>query len=126
MEAGVDDFHRACPDRYEILKEHAREMRKDPTEAEAFMWKQLKGNGCNIAFKRQCVILDYIADFYAPSKKLIVEIDGGYHQDPEQIILDENRTGRLERMGYRVMRFTNEQVLCDIENVLKTIEDYTI
>jgi guanylate kinase len=55
-------------------------------------------------------------------RKLVVEVDGGYHQIPEQIISDEERTKRLNQLGYKVIRFSNEEVLNDIENVLKTIK----
>ena len=72
----MDDFHRANPDWYPLLKEHARRMRNNPTEAEDFLWRQLKGKGLNTSFKRQCVILDFIADFYSPSANLIIEVDG--------------------------------------------------
>ncbi len=69
----MNDFHLANPDWYPLLKEHARRMRNNPTEAEDFLWRQLKGKGLNTSFKRQCVILDYIADFYSPSANLIIE-----------------------------------------------------
>ena len=54
--------------------------------------------------------------------KLIVEVDGGYHQLPEQIISDEERTNRLHHLGYKVIRFSNEEVLYDINNVIKIIK----
>ena len=119
----MNDFHRANPDRYPLLKEHARRMRNNPTEAEDFLWRQLKGKGLNTSFKRQCVILDYIADFYSPSANLIIEVDGGYHQTDEQQTLDEIREEKLKKQGYRILRFTNEQVLFDIDRVLTKIKD---
>ncbi|MBQ6226876.1 MAG: phosphoribosylamine--glycine ligase [Bacteroidaceae bacterium] len=117
----MDDFHRANPDWYPILKEHARRMRNNPTDAEAYLWKQLKAQGLGAAFKRQCVILDFIADFYCPSANLIIEVDGGYHLQEEQHKLDEEREDRLRAKGYNILRFTNEQVLFDIDNVIKDI-----
>ena len=119
----MNDFHRANPDWYPLLKEHARRMRNNPTEAEDFLWRQLKGKGLNTSFKRQCVILDYIADFYSPSANLIIEVDGGYHQRDEQQTLDEIREEKLKKQGYRILRFTNEQVLFDIDRVLTKIKD---
>ena len=119
----MNDFHRANPDRYPLLKEHARRMRNNPTEAEDFLWRQLKGKGLNTSFKRQCVFLDYIADFYSPSANLIIEVDGGYHQTDEQQTLDEIREEKLKKQGYRILRFTNEQVLFDIDRVLTKIKD---
>ncbi len=119
----MNDFHRADPDWYPLLKEHARRMRNNPTEAEDFLWRQLKGKGLNTTFKRQCVILDYIADFYSPSANLIIEVDGGYHQTDEQQTQDEIREEKLKKQGYRILRFTNEQVLFDIDRVLTKIKD---
>ena len=119
----MNDFHRVNPDWYPLLKEHARRMRNNPTEAEDFLWRQLKGKGLNTSFKRQCVILDYIADFYSPSANLIIEVDGGYHQTDEQQTLDEIREEKLKKQGYRILRFTNEQVLFDIDRVLTKIKD---
>ena len=98
-------------------------MRNNPTEAEDFLWRQLKGKGLNTSFKRQCVFLDYIADFYSPSANLIIEVDGGYHQTDEQQTLDEIREEKLKKQGYRILRFTNEQVLFDIDRVLTKIKD---
>jgi phosphoribosylamine--glycine ligase len=98
-------------------------MRNNPTEAEDFLWRQLKGKGLNTTFKRQCVILDYIADFYSPSANLIIEVDGGYHQTDEQQTQDEIREEKLKKQGYRILRFTNEQVLFDIDRVLTKIKD---
>ena len=117
----MDDFHRANPDWYPILKEHARRMRNNPTDAEAYLWKQLKAQGLGAAFKRQCVILDFIADFYCPSANLIIEVDGGYHLQEGQHKLDEEQEDRLRAKGYNILRFTNEQVLFDIDNVIKDI-----
>ena len=119
----MNDFHRANPDWYPLLKEHARRMRNNPTEAEDFLWRQLKGKGLNTSFKRQCVILDYIADFYSPSANLIIEVDGGYHQTDEQQTLDEIREEKLKKQGYRILRFTSEQVLFDIDRVLTKNKD---
>ena len=119
----MNDFHQANPDWYPLLKEHARRMRNNPTEAEDFLWRQLKGKGLNTSFKRQCVILDYIADFYSPSANLIIEVDGGYHQTDEQQTLDEIREEKLKKQGYRILRFTSEQVLFDIDRVLTKNKD---
>ena len=116
------NIYKANPDWYPILKAHAREMRSNPTEAEAFLWKQLKANGMGVRFKRQCVILDFIVDFYCPDTDLIIEVDGGYHQEEEQYRLDEERTKRLEHIGYHVLRFSNEEVLFETDKVLNDIK----
>jgi cyclase len=75
-----------------------------------------------VRFKRQHPILYFIADFYCHRAKLIIEVDGGYHNLQEQYIYDKNRDKELEEFGLKVIRFTNEQVFNDIENVLYVIE----
>ena len=77
--------------------------------------------GCH--FRQQHVVIDYIPDFICLSKQLIIEIDGGYHLADEQPERDAERTEELTRQGFRVIRFTNEEVLGDIDNVLKTISN---
>jgi len=72
-----------------------------------------------VRFKRQHPILYFIADFYCHKAKLIIEVDGGYHNLPEQYMYDMNRDEELDEFGLKVIRFTNEQVFNDIENVLK-------
>lgn len=119
----MDNFYRANPDWYGLLKVHAKRMRDNPTEAEMALWQYLKGKKLGVGFRRQCVILDFIADFYAPDSDMIIEVDGGYHDTDEQIVLDETRTERLKNKGYRIIRFTNEEVLCDIDNVITTIKN---
>lgn len=75
-------------------------------------------------FRRQHPISLYIADFYCHKLKLIIEIDGGYHFTKEQIPKDEERTEILEFNGIRVIRFSNDEVLLNIDTVLKEIEKY--
>jgi very-short-patch-repair endonuclease len=106
-----------------ILFEFAKKLRNNPTEAEDFLWKQLsEKEAMNWRFRRQHPVLYFIADFYCHKAKLIIEVDGGYHKIPEQYEYDSNRDYELEELGLKVLRFTNEQVLFDIENTLKTIE----
>jgi excinuclease ABC subunit A len=106
---------------YEILKENAKNRRKNPTEAEGFLWqnlqnKQLEGYKC----RREHVIGDYIVDFVCLSKQLIIEVDGGYHNEENQKELDWTRTAYLNQKGFKVIRFTNEDVLLNIEKTLET------
>ena len=75
-------------------------------------------------FRRQHVIGEFIADFICMNEMLIVEVDGEYHQDHVQASNDYTRTEKLNEMGYRVIRFTNYEVLYDIETVLQTIRSY--
>ena len=107
----------------QILFEFAKEMRDKPTEAESFLWNFISKNQIyGMRFKRQHPILYFIADFYCHKAKLIIEVDGGYHQLPQQHEYDVNRDIELADLGLKVLRFTNKDILCDIENVLHNIK----
>ena len=115
---GINMFYGAQP----ILFEFAKQMRNNPTEAEDLLWHQLSKGGLNgIRFRRQHPVLYFIADFYCHKAKLIIEVDGGYHILEEQFEYDKNRDSELNELGLKVIRFTNEQVLLDIENTVKVI-----
>ena len=114
--------HTADPTLYDVLKQHAENMRKNPTEAEEVLWKALKGKGLDHKFRRQHIIGDYIVDFFCNELNLTIEIDGGYHSTPEQRDADDLRTAELMKMGYTELRFKNEEVLFDLENVLSQIK----
>ena len=117
------DYQTADPALYQLLKDFSRQNRNHPTEAETLLWEYLSANGLGVKFKRQHIIGDYIADFVCLSHKLIVELDGGYHQLACQQISDAQCTQWLEAMGYRVIRFTNQELFNDINKVLETIEE---
>lgn len=110
-------------DRYGILKMNARENKKFPTEAESLLWEFLKGKTMEAKFRRQHCIGDYIVDFVCLGSMLVVEIDGEYHNIEEQKQEDEIRTKALNKLGFRVIRFTNEEVMTDLEYVLEVIEN---
>ena len=116
----------ADPILYSLLKDFANENRKNPTEAECILWNYLKGNTLGAHFRRQHIIGQFIADFVCLSHKLIIEIDGKYHQLPEQQITDAERTDWLESKGFKVIRFKNEQIVADTDKVLNTINAYII
>ena len=116
-------YQTADPLLYSRLAEFARHNRNNPTEAESLLWGYLKGKGIGATFKRQHVIGDYIADFVCLDTKLIVELDGGYHQLPQQQMSDSQRTEWLGSKGYRVLRFTNEDLFNNIEGALRLIEE---
>jgi very-short-patch-repair endonuclease len=101
------------------LKPEAREMRKKPTQAEKLLWQYLRRKELGIKFRRQHGIDQFIVDFYARKARLIIEVDGAIHQ--QQKAYDIWRQSRLEDLGYQVLRFTNEQVLHDIQSVLAAI-----
>ena len=108
---------------YRLLKELQQEHKNNQTETESIMWNCLKGKRlANYKFRRQHIIDEYIVDFVCLAKKLIVEIDGGYHQNPEIVEADLYRTTQLQKLGYEVIRFKNEEVIANIEKVLETIE----
>ena len=96
---------------YERLKRFAKENRNRSTEAESILWEFVRAKQLGRPFKRQHIIGDYIADFACLPAKLIIEIDGGYHQLPEQQMSDEQRTEWLQSRGYKVLRFTNEEIV---------------
>jgi len=114
----------ADPLDYELLKVNAKENRRNMTDAESVFWQLAKGSGLGEKCRRQYVIGDYIVDFFFRKSMLIVEIDGGYHTTKEQQLKDVERQDWLEHNDYRVLRFTNEQVLCDIDNVITRIKQY--
>ncbi len=117
-------YKTASPDRYGLLKEYARENRRNATLAEDVLWDYLRKGISGEKFLRQHVIGDYIVDFVSRHGGLIVEVDGGYHSEPRQQENDKQREEELERMGYHVIRFSNEMILNEIETVLNEIEDF--
>ena len=119
-------FAMASPDRYELLKAFARENRKNATLAERVLWGRLKEKSFGTRVFRQHIVGDYIVDFLLPYFSLVIEVDGGYHTERLQQEDDQFRTEELNRMGLYVMRFTNEQVLYDIDFVLSKIQETII
>lgn len=115
-------YFTADPTLYDILKQFAKENRQKETLAETILWKFLRGRQLGVNFRRQHIIGDYIADFACLPLKLIVELDGGYHQLPEQQLSDEERTTWLNSKGFKVLRFSNEEVIGNIEGTLETIK----
>ncbi|MBR0268810.1 MAG: endonuclease domain-containing protein [Prevotella sp.] len=118
----IEDLKWAAPDRYEVLKELARKNRLMPTLAETELWEQIRGKALGTKFFRQYIIADYIVDFVSLQHNLVIEVDGAYHSELEQQEYDEYRTFRLERLGFRVIRFSNEEIINSIGNVVKTIQ----
>jgi len=115
-------YQTARPSTYNLLKQLQKEQKKQSTEAEQILWEQLKTKKLNVQFRRQHIIDMFIVDFVCLSKKLIIEVDGGYHKTATQKEADELRTQILNEFGYKVIRFTNAEVIGAIDKVLKTIE----
>jgi very-short-patch-repair endonuclease len=99
---------------------NAGELRRRLTPAERKLWACLRGDKLNgVNFRRQHAIGRYVVDFCSPKKKLVIELDGRQHLD--QAAYDQERTKYLESQGYSVLRFWNNQVLKDIESVLRAV-----
>ena len=101
---------------------HAQELRHNPTPAEIKLWARLRAHRmADVHFRPQHAIGNYIVDFCAPRKKLIIEMDGSQHLEQEEY--DAERTEFLKSKGYRVLRFWNNDVMNDIDSVLNVIWD---
>ncbi|MEK9184702.1 MAG: DUF559 domain-containing protein [Patescibacteria group bacterium] len=103
------------------LKQRARELRNKSTPSEILLWQQLKGNKLGIKFLRQKIIYHYIVDFYCPYLKLAIEIDGSSHDD--KINEDIFRQGELESLGVVFLRFSDVDVLNNLDLVIKKIKE---
>lgn len=107
------------------LSELARELRKKQTSAESLMWELLRNRRLlGFKFRRQHQFGDYVADFYCRDARLVIACDGSVHEPNEQWHRDQNRDAYMIAQGLRVLRFTNQQVLNDTENVLREIAKY--
>ncbi len=116
------NYQTAEPHVYGLLKKYVKEHRDNPTPAENILWYVLRGRQLDgYKFRRQHIIGAYIADFVCLSKKIIIEVDGLIHQIPENKISDAERTAELNRFGFQVIRFSNEEVTGDTDNVLSAI-----
>ena len=119
---GIKDYFKtASPVDYDLLKKHADEHRDNPTEAESVLWELLRGKNVGEKFRRQHIIGEYIVDFVCLKRQLVIEVDGGYHLTPEQQKQDRLRTEELQKLGYREIRFTNEEVLFAPDTVVSKI-----
>ena len=105
---------------YPVYKYDRKRMKNNMTPAEIKLWQYLRSKKLGVKFRRQHIIEFYIPDFVALSIRLIVEVDGKIHLKQKKE--DAERTRRLEMLGYKVLRFTNEEVENDIEQVLKIIK----
>lgn len=102
--------------------ELAKSRRQNQTPAEKILWECLRNKKLGgFKFRRQHPILNYIADFYCPSKMIVIEIDGKYHDELEQIENDKNRADALNDKEIKVLRFKNNDVMKNLQNVLKII-----
>jgi 1-hydroxy-2-methyl-2-(E)-butenyl 4-diphosphate synthase len=122
LEEETVGYRFADPSLYGILKEYAHNHRAQPTQAEEVLWEMLKTKRIHdFKFRRHHIIDRYITDFVCLKKRLVIEIDGLIHQLPENAESDEQRTHNLNKSGFTVIRFTNEEVISTPEIVLQTI-----
>ena len=124
MEKDVTEWYETTSiDRYDLLKEYAKENRQHMTAAEKALWSLLRRTFYGFKFRRQHPINDFIADFICLEAKLIIEVDGAYHCEAQQQMNDQIRTDILSDMGYKVIRFTNEEVLQHPKDVINKIKE---
>jgi len=112
----TDIFNRAK------LKHRRRELRHNATPAEKVLWEAIRNSKVNgIKFRRQASIGAYVLDFYAPTIKLAIEVDGDIHNDPEARLLDRQRQQTIEELGITFLRFSNNDVLYSTSNVIEAV-----
>ena len=108
------------PELWKKLKPLAREMRKNPTKAERKLWQRIRRKQVyGVKFRRQMPVDRYIVDFCSPSIRLIIEVDGPTHDLTQEA--DDVRQAYLESVGFDVVRFSNRDVLGNIEGVMETV-----
>ena len=108
------------------LQPYANRLRKNMTKAEASLWKYVLKSGKlhGYKFRRQRPVLNYIADFLCTELMLIIEVDGITHLYEETITKDEIRQKALKDVGFKVLRFNDNEVMNDMRNVERVLEDY--
>ena len=102
--------------------ENAKYLRTHMTDAEKRLWSKLRAGRSGYKFRRQAPIGPYIADFVAYAPRLIIELDGGHHAEPEQREYDRLRQLHLEGEGFRILRFWNHEVLTTLNSILERID----
>ena len=105
-----------------IVFENAKKLRNNMTQAELKLWERLCKNQLGFRFKPQHPIANFIADFYCHRAKLVIEIDGDVHFSEEAIKKDEERTNEIEELGLTVVRFTNQEIYKNLDEVVNTVK----
>jgi len=107
-------FQSRSKQRVAVIAERAGVMRGSPTATEALLWDRIRGRQLGVVFRRQVPLLGrFIADFYSPSQRLVIEVDGAYHAERGRA--DARRDAALERAGYRVVRLQGSLIASNIE-----------
>ncbi|MEC9432191.1 MAG: endonuclease domain-containing protein, partial [Pseudomonadota bacterium] len=104
-----------------VLRDRARALRRDATPAERRLWRELRRAGLGARFRRQAPLGPYIADFLCLSARLVVELDGGQHNDLAARARDAARDRFMQERGFRVLRFWNAEVFGNLDGVLEAI-----
>jgi very-short-patch-repair endonuclease len=103
----------------------ARSQRKEPTTAESRLWEALRSRSLTgLKFRRQHPVGSFILDFYCTEQNLCIEVDGEIHNQPEQVILDAQRTSILKQLGIHILRFTNTEINENMDQVMRKILQY--
>ena len=109
------------------LKAFSRKLRNNSTLGEILLWQQLRAGKMNgYTFNRQKPLGNYIVDFYCKPLNLVIEVDGGYHFEDGQQILDKERQQLLEAMGLSFLRFHDEEIKKDMDRVIEKIKEYAV
>ncbi|MFU2048349.1 endonuclease domain-containing protein [Avibacterium gallinarum] len=104
------------------LKELSQKLRSDQTDAERKLWQRINRDQLlGFRFNRQKPLLNYIVDFYCAKAKLVIELDGGHHYEPEYQEKDRLRDDELRASGFTVMQFSNDEIYYEIEGVVEQI-----
>ena len=119
---GSFHYHTNDASTYQLLCQNATYNRKHPTKAEELLWEHLRGKQLGVRFRRQHPVYDYIPDFVCLSLNLIIEVDGDYHLAEEQQLSDRERDTYLQHFGFHIIRFSNEEVLQNLDKVLNKIK----
>ncbi len=118
------EWKTANPQFYPLIKDVRKNMRDNMTEAEKILWEELKSNKFGVKFRRQHIIDIFIPDFVALSCKLIIEVDGEIHNFQKEHDMD--RTHLLNQKGFRVIRFTNNDIMHNLDEVLSKIREMVV
>jgi methylmalonyl-CoA mutase cobalamin-binding domain/chain len=118
------EYYTTSSDNWKILQPIAKEMRKNPTEAENILWQLLRRNSTGFKIKRQVVVDGYIADFICIEKRVIIEVDGEIHYSKENTERDRERIRILNTQGYEILRFSNDEVSRNSFKVFTEIKKY--
>lgn len=116
-------LYKTADSNWHILKEYGRTNRKNPTPAENLLWQNIRNNKLGIKARRQHSVKGYIVDFALLEARLIIELDGEYHNEEQQRIYDEARTKFLNEFDLKLIRFTNNEVLNNVSAVLEKIKE---